>query len=162
MDERMAAAREKQLTASLEDYLEAIFQIVEKKHAARAKDIVARLGVSGASVTEALQALARKGMINYAPYDIVTLTDAGREAANRIVRRHELLGTFFHQILGLDGDLAAENACRMEHAIGDLALERLEAFVEFALQDTQDTYRWHGTFGQSLDSDANTPTVGKT
>jgi len=157
----MARGRGKKLTASLEDYLEAIFWIVEKKHAARAKDVVDRLGVSGSSVTEALQGLARKGMINYAPYDIVTLTEAGREVANRIVRRHELLGTFFHEILGLDDDLAAENACRIEHAIGDLALERLAAFVEFALQSAHSPCRWHGAFGRSLGNEAETSEVGK-
>ena len=157
----MRTGRDKQLTASLEDYLEAIFRIVEKKRAARAKDVVDRLGVSGSSVTEALQGLARRGMINYAPYDIVTLTETGREAANRIVRRHELLGTFFHEILGLDDDLAGENACRIEHAIGDLALERLAAFVEFALQSAQSPCRWHGAFGRSLGNDAEVSEAGK-
>ncbi len=60
------------LSASLEDYLEAIFHIEQEKHAARAKDITERLQVSGASVTAALRTLAEKKLINYAPYDLIT------------------------------------------------------------------------------------------
>ena len=65
------------LTASLEDYLEAIFHIVERKQAARAKDISKRMHVNGSSVTGALRALSERNLVNYAPYDIVTLTAEG-------------------------------------------------------------------------------------
>ena len=63
-----------QLSASLEDYIEAIYHIIGEKQVARGKDISSRLEVSGASVTEALRALAKKGLINYAPYEVITMT----------------------------------------------------------------------------------------
>ena len=66
------------LSASLEDYLKAIFRIVAVKQAARAKDISARLSVSNSSVTGALRTLADRGLINYAPYDLITLTPLGQ------------------------------------------------------------------------------------
>ena len=65
------------LSASLEDYLETIFLIVQKKQAARAKDISIELKVKASSVTGALRQLSEKGLINYAPYDIITLTSKG-------------------------------------------------------------------------------------
>jgi DtxR family transcriptional regulator, Mn-dependent transcriptional regulator len=78
-----------QLSASLEDYLEAIFHVIEDKQAARAKDIVERLGVHNSSVTQALRALSERGLVNYAPYDLVTLTEAGRTAAAEVVEKHQ-------------------------------------------------------------------------
>jgi len=68
------------LTASLEDYLEAIFQIIAEKQAVRPKDIARRLKVSNASVTGALRSLAEKKLINYAPYDVISLTTDGKTA----------------------------------------------------------------------------------
>ena len=92
----------KALTASLEDYLEAIFHIVSKKQAARAKDISDRMGVNKSSVTGALQALAERGLVNYAPYDIVTLTGRGQAAAEKLVRRHEVLKQFLVGVLAVN------------------------------------------------------------
>ncbi|MFH0911452.1 MAG: metal-dependent transcriptional regulator [Planctomycetota bacterium] len=119
------------LSASLEDYLEAIFHIVAEKKAARAKDIRLRLRVSNSSVTEALQALAERGLVNYAPYDLITLTPEGETAARAIVRRHEALRDFFVKVLAADPDVAEETACKMEHAVPRSILERCIAFVEF-------------------------------
>ena len=76
------------LSASLEDYLEAIFHIVARNQVARAKDISLRMKVSGPSVTGALRSLSEKGLINYAPYDVITLTDKGNALAEDVVRRH--------------------------------------------------------------------------
>jgi DtxR family Mn-dependent transcriptional regulator len=56
-----------ELSASMEDYLEAIYHIVTAKQAARAKDIAKRLDVNNSSVTGALRTLSEKGYINYAP-----------------------------------------------------------------------------------------------
>lgn len=119
------------LSASLEDYLEAIFHIVEEKQAARAKDISRQLAVNGSSVTGALRALADRELINYAPYDIITLTPKGRECAEDIVRRHEALHDFFVRVLGVEEADAERAACDMEHAVPRTILERFIDFVEF-------------------------------
>ncbi len=119
-----------QITPSQEDYLEAIYHTVEAKGAARAKDIGLAMGVHGSSVTQALRALAQKKLINYAPYDLITLTDDGLTVARDVVKRHETLAKFLHSVLGLDKKAADEGACRMEHAIDELILDRLVKFVE--------------------------------
>jgi DtxR family Mn-dependent transcriptional regulator len=121
----------KQLSASLEDYLEAIFWIVSTKGAARAKDIADRLSVRASSVTGALHALAEKKFINYAPYDVITLTSGGLEEAKKVVRRHQILKDFFTEVLAVGDDIANEGACKLEHSIPRPIVERLIEFMEF-------------------------------
>ena len=120
-----------ELSASLEDYLEAIFHIVARKQAARAKDIAERVGVNRSSVTGALHALSDRGLVNYAPYDVVTLTEPGRLAAADVVRRHEVLRDFLERVLGVEAGQAEQAACRMEHAAPRDVIERLVAFADF-------------------------------
>jgi DtxR family Mn-dependent transcriptional regulator len=119
------------LSASLEDYLEAIYQISREKSAARAKDISKRLGVNRSSVTGALRSLGERELINYTPYDFVTLTPAGESIAAKISRRHVLLRGFFSQVLGVEAAEAEESACRMEHALSETIFDRLAQFVDF-------------------------------
>ena len=119
------------LSESLEDYLEAIYHIVGEKRAARATDIRDRMGVTGSSVTGALRALAERGLVNYAPYDIITLTPKGDAAAEDVVHRHEVLRNFFVQVLGLPADAADEAACGMEHHVGKLVHRRLAYLGQF-------------------------------
>lgn len=119
------------LSASLEDYLEAIFHIVRRKHAARPKDISKWLSVGNSSVTGALKALAAKELVNYAPYDVVTLTAHGERLARDVVRRHETLREFFVKVLAADTELAEHAACEMEHAVPAELVDRLVRFVEF-------------------------------
>lgn len=137
----------RQLSASLEDYLEAIYHIVEKKQAARAKDIVGRLGVHNSSVTQALHSLSDKGLVNYAPYDLVTLTDAGQEAAADVVERHRALRSLLVEVLGLEPSLAEADACRMEHDISREALERLRALMAFRRSNPDAVVTWDAAQG---------------
>ena len=119
------------LSSSLEDYLEAIYYISEEKKAARGKDIAARLNVNNSSVTGALRALAEKGLVNYAPYDIITLTPEGNALAREISRRHEAIKDFFVNVLLVDEDEAEEASCKVEHVISNKILDRIISFVEF-------------------------------
>lgn len=119
------------LSASLEDYLEAIYFIVRKKQAARAKDIADRLNVHRSSVTNALRALREHALVNYAPYDVVTLTPKGKEMGADIARRHEVLSDFFVKVLSVDEELADQTACKMEHSVPRQVLERFIDFVNY-------------------------------
>jgi DtxR family transcriptional regulator, Mn-dependent transcriptional regulator len=119
------------LSASLEDYIEAIYHIVGLKLVARSKEIASRLNVSRASVTEALRALSRKGLINYAPYEAITLTDHGRLVAEDVIFRHTALKTFFIKVLSIDDQVAEEGACRIEHTAPAEIIARMISFTEF-------------------------------
>ncbi len=119
------------LSASMEDYLEAISNIVSDKGGVRVKNISEYLGVKAGSVTTALQALAKAELVNYKPYGIITLTDKGLEKAKEVIRKHEKLKSFFIDILGADAKEAETGACKIEHVITDKLLSRLISFTEY-------------------------------
>lgn len=133
-----------QLSASLEDYLEAILMAAEEKGAARPKDIADRLNVKAASVTGALRQLAEKGLINYTPYDVVTLTPSGSRMAKKIAGKHNALLNFFTNVLDIPREEAEDFACNMEHAIPDHVLERFIGFAEFVERCPNSGAIWQG------------------
>ncbi len=119
------------LTAGLEDYLEAIYNIEQEKSVSRVKDIATLLDVRAASVTGALQSLSEKQLINYTPYEYITLTDLGKVEAIKIVRRHRLLKRFFIDILGIEEPIADVGACNVEHNMPRMIVERMADFMDF-------------------------------
>ncbi len=140
-------AGSKSLTASLEDYLEAIFHVAAEKGAARAKDISKRMKVNSSSVTGALRALAERGLVNYAPYDLVTLTPEGMGVAEDVIRRHEVLRDFFVKVLAVDEAEGEEGACKMEHAVSRNILERLVQYIDFLESCPRAGSKWIQGFG---------------
>ena len=119
------------LSASLEDYLEAIYYILLEKNAVRAKDIAARLKVSNASVTGALRVLGKRNYLNYTPYDVITFTPKGEKVAKKIALRHEVLRDFLVRVLAVKYEEADEAACRLEHGMSEGIADRLVSFIEF-------------------------------
>ncbi|MBA7690900.1 HTH-type transcriptional regulator MntR [subsurface metagenome] len=136
----MAAPKSDSLSASLEDYLEAIYNLAGESDVARSKDIAKLLGVSKASVTGALRALKKKRLVNYKPYDYVTLTEAGKAAADRVARKHNILKSFFTDVLGIDANIAHKAACKAEHALGPEVIAKLLRFIEFVTRENKNGY----------------------
>ena len=132
----------RELSSSLEDYLEALFHIIAVKRAAKARDLASRLKVKAASVTGALHLLAAKKLINYVPYDVITLTPKGEELARDVIRRHSSLKDFFVKVLKIEESEADESACRMEHGISPVILNRLVKFMEFVEPDSSQGKAW--------------------
>ena len=127
----MATAKKSKLSASLEDYLEAIFNLAGENNITRSKDIAEQLGVSRASVTGALRALKDKNLVNYTPYNYISLTEPGKTAAAEIANRHEILKSFFTDILNVKPEIAQKAACKAEHALGPEIITKLLSFIEF-------------------------------
>ena len=127
----MAVKAAEKLSASLEDYLEAIYHLTAGQGVARSKDIAEAMGVSCASVTGALKALSEKELVHYQPYGYATLTEDGQQIAREVVRRHEVLTRFFEDLLGAKASTAQAAACRAEHTLGPEITARLMAFIEF-------------------------------
>lgn len=142
----MMSAKSQGLSASLEDYLEAIFNLAGESNVAHSKDIAKSLGVSKPSVTGALRALKKKGLINYKPYDCVTLTKDGQIAAAEVLRRHNILKSFFVNMLGVQTDIAQQAACKAEHTLGPEVIARLLCFIEFVTRKSKDSYDLVGEF----------------
>jgi DtxR family Mn-dependent transcriptional regulator len=126
-----------QLSASVEDYLEKIYITCRESGEARCKDIVDSLGVSAPSVTEALQLLSAKKLVNYAPYLPITLTREGEEVARDVLFRHEALREFFIEVLGVEQDQAEEGACRMEHAVTPGVIERIVQYTRYLREECE-------------------------
>ncbi|MCK5834629.1 MAG: metal-dependent transcriptional regulator [Lentisphaeria bacterium] len=126
------------LTESLENYLEVIFHIQASKGAARAKDIALGLNVNNSSVTEALRSLAKKGLVNYAPYDLITLTSDGTEIAKVIVNRHKVIRQFLLEALDMPEDDADSIACRIEHVVNDTLILKLQKLSDYLAEKAPD------------------------
>jgi len=142
----MAIAKNNNLSASSEDYLEAIFNLAGESNVARSKDIAKLLNVSKSSVTGALQVLKKKGLVNYKPYDYVTLTDAGQAAAEEVTRKHNILKSFFVNVLNVEVDIAQQAACKTEHTLGPEVIARLLCFIEFVTQSSKSGHNMTGKF----------------
>jgi len=119
------------LSASLEDYLETIYLLVSKYKSARVRDISSRLGVSKSSVTGALRALSSRRLINYAPYEVITLTEHGEKLARELSDSHSSIKAFLKKVLLIEEAMADETACAMEHCLPREIVERIAGFIEF-------------------------------
>lgn len=117
------------LTSALEDYLEAILNLSRYDKAARSRDIAEALNVHKSTVTAALKSLGQMQLINYSPYEAVTLTSEGRRLAEDVANRHSALKDFFVDVLKVDVTTAESAACGMEHAIPREIVDRLAQFA---------------------------------
>jgi DtxR family Mn-dependent transcriptional regulator len=118
-------------SASIEDYLEAIAKLAEKRKAVRVKQLSDRLGVKMPSVTSALKKLSDQELVEHERYGRIKLTPEGDKVARDVIGRHEALTRFFAQALGINREAAEQDACKIEHVISPLSMERLARFVEF-------------------------------
>lgn len=126
---RQEAQREQ--SASMEDYLEAIANIGAEKKVVRVKQLSEMLGVKMPSVTSALRKLSEQELVEHERYGHIKLTPEGDKVARDVIYRHEALTRFFAQALGINQKTAEEDACKIEHVISPLSMERLAKFVEF-------------------------------
>ncbi len=128
-EESLFAAEQEVLSASLEDYLEAILLLERASRVARVSEIAGLLGVSRPSVSGALKSLGSRQLVTHAPYGHVTLTAEGARIAAEVERRHLAIRDFLTGVLGIPGDRAEVTACKMEHV---LEPEILAYFVDYA------------------------------
>lgn len=143
------------LSASLEDYLEAIYHLIEENKEARVKDVAQRLKVKYPSVTGALHSLSERSLINYAPYDAITLTSTGEKLAKDVIRRHEVLRDFFVKVLTIQEEEADKAACQLEHSIPPNIVDRLVQFAEFIETCPRAGTKWIAGFGYQCSTHQN-------
>ena len=116
------------LQESGEMYLETILILSKKPGAVRSVDVGEYMGYSKPSVSRAIGLLKGGGYVSVDDDGFLTLTDAGREIAEKIYERHEFLTKFLVHI-GVDAETAAEDACKLEHNISDASFTALKDFV---------------------------------
>ncbi len=113
-----------------EQYIETIYEIVNKKGYARVKDVSQFLGVGLSAVSEMFSKLSEEGYVNYEKYGGVTLTEKGEKIAIKLSEKHKVLREFLI-ILGLDEKVADEDACEIEHVVTHETMDRFTKFVDF-------------------------------
>jgi len=118
------------LTDSMEDYLEVISKLKKKREYVRVRDIAKEMKVKMPSVTGALKALADKNLVKHEKYEYVELTEEGLKIAEEIKRRHELISEFLINVLKIDLETAERDACKIEHSISPITVDRLVKLVE--------------------------------
>ena len=123
----------RRITSNMEDYLEAIFELSGEGEGreVRVTDIAHRLRVTRPSVVGMIKHLAERDLVQHDHYGKVRLSPEGRKVAVETLNRHRVLRRFLEEVLGLDAELAEEDACRMEHALSPETIERFIALEEF-------------------------------
>lgn len=124
---RFARQREADRTATAEDYVELIADLLREEGEARAVDLSRRMGVSQATVTATIGRLQRDGLVETKPYRGLFLTEAGTELATAAKSRHDLVVRFLIAV-GLDAETAEQDAEGLEHHASE---EALAAFARF-------------------------------
>jgi len=126
------------LTVRDQEYLEAMLFLVERKGAIRVCDLARELGVRPASVVDALERLAEKGLVEYRKREEISLTETGLRMAREIAHRHRILKRFFVEVLGISEEVAERDACYLEHGIHAETLERILLFLKFISRCSRD------------------------
>lgn len=111
-----------------EDYLEAILMIKKRSGNVRSIDVARELSFSKPSVSVAMKNLKTSNYITVDKNGFINLTEAGQEIADKIYERHTFLTNWLTS-LGVDPEVAAEDACKMEHAISSESFSAIKKFV---------------------------------
>ena len=122
---------------TVEDYLKAIYELQEKYGRAKTSALSARLGITPGSVTDMLKRLAAQTprLVRYQSHQGVTLTALGVRKAMAVIRRHRLLETFLHEVLGFAWDEVHAEAEQLEHCLSERLTEAIAAFLKYPVCD---------------------------
>lgn len=123
----MTAAEAAALTGSVEDYLKVIYELEAAFGSAPTTDIAARLDIAPASVSGMMRRLAAQGWVQHERYRGARLTDRGRRAALRTLRRHRIIESYLVTVLGCQWDAVHAEAERLEHAASEALIDRMAA-----------------------------------
>ncbi|HVW95769.1 MAG TPA: metal-dependent transcriptional regulator [Mucilaginibacter sp.] len=118
-------------TLAEENYLKAIYHLSLDCDNVSTNQLAARLNMKASSVTDMLKKLAEKTLINYTPYQGVTLTDTGEKIALNIIRKHRLWELFLVEKLDFRWDEVHEMAEEMEHISSNELIDRLDRFMNY-------------------------------
>ncbi len=118
------------LTPVAQDYLKVIWAATEwGEPPITTKGLATRFGTTQANVSDTVRRLAAQGLVGYEPYRPVVLTERGVRLAMAMVRRHRLIECFLAQVLGYGWDEVHDEAERLEHAVSDDFLTRIDQML---------------------------------
>jgi DtxR family Mn-dependent transcriptional regulator len=159
--EKMAGVSEGKQTASMEDYLEAAIMLQEKGEKVTVTALSESIGVKKPSVDWALKKLGEAGLVIHERYGDIELTPAGARVASEVYRRHKALYSFLNDILKVSPEVAAQDACRMEHALSRESINRLEKFIKFCIDYHPGMDNWENVFNRYVEKSGLDPELKK-
>lgn len=117
------------ITSSMEDYLEAILEITQESGSARISEIAEKLDIAASSVSEVIGKLAQLQLVTQKKYGPVLLTSQGKNYAEDISCRHRMIKEFLTNVLGVEDEIAENDACMMEHVISNVTMKHLAEYL---------------------------------
>ena len=124
------------LNESAENYLETILILSKKLPVVRSVDIANELGFKKPSISVAMKNLRNKDYITVTDAGFIYLTDSGKEIANMIYERHQLISSLLVQ-LGVPKDIAVKDACKIEHVISQTSFDAIKNHVNIYRNRTE-------------------------
>ena len=117
------------LHESAEMYLETIYVLTSKSKNVRSIDVAEHMGYSKPSVSRAIGLLKKGGYLVVTPDGFLSLTEDGIAAAQKIFERHTVLSRFL-EVIGVSDEVAAKDACKIEHVVSDETIKAIKNFIE--------------------------------
>lgn len=145
--------KDNKLSKSLEDYLEAIHVVAQKKKTVRVKDLIKMLDVKTASVIGALKKLEQRGLVEHEHYGYIELTPEGKKKAVRIYEKHAILMQFLTEFLKVNEKTAEDDACLIEHFISDETFSKIIQLIKLLESEPSKIPSWFRELRAYMDSD---------
>ena len=138
------------MSPSLEQYIEAIADLLTKDKVCSVSDIAEQVQVSRPAASRAVRELSDQELVEHRSYGYVDLTSMGQSIAEKLTARHEVLYEFLREVLLFDEDWADQEACRLEHQLDDPLVERISELNKFFAADDDLGAQWARRLRRSL------------
>ena len=119
------------VSPSLEQYIEAIADLLTREKVCSVSDIAEQVQVSRPAASRAVRELGEQDLVEHRSYGYVDLTPKGQSIADKLSARHEVLYDFLREVLLFDDEWADQEACRLEHQVDDLLVDRISDLIGF-------------------------------
>jgi DtxR family Mn-dependent transcriptional regulator len=131
----LSGKRHRDLTASHEHYLRALFKVRSERGYARLADVARELGVTPPTLSVGLKPLEARGLVAHDDHRFLVLTADGEHVARAVHHRFTVILAFLRDLLGMPEAAAHDEACRLEHELSDTTADRLVDLVKMSRED---------------------------
>ena len=138
------------VSPSLEQYIEAIADLLTRDKVCSVSDIAEQVQVSRPAASRAVRELSDQELVDHRSYGYVDLTPKGQSIAEKLTARHEVLYGFLCEVLLFDEDWADQEACRLEHQLDDPLVERISELSKFFAANEDLVEQWTRRLRRSL------------
>ncbi len=138
------------VSPSLEQYIEAIADLLTRDKVCSVSDIAEQVQVSRPAASRAVRELGEQDLVEHRSYGYVDLTPKGQSIADRLTARHEVLYDFLREVLLFDEEWADQEACRLEHQVDDLLVDRISELISFFAANEDMGAQWARKLRRSL------------